>query len=127
MINEEENNEEVLGDLTPRTEEEKAIFTQAVHKLLSSIELKKKQIARGEFRDANGLFMTNKRLREGSDGFSKDRQFRKVADIPPSVVERLKMKYGNEIVDRKNTEKMVKVLKTDPEFEGCLTVKKNTI
>ena len=118
---------ELLGELAPKNKEQEAIFNEAVNKLLNEVTLKKQQIAKGEYTDSNGLLMVNKRLRATSDGFSKDREYRKIADIPFEVVERIKMKYGPEVMDPKKTKNLVKILKTDPEFEGCLTVKRNTI
>lgn len=122
-----EKAKELLGQLAPQDKKQEKIFNEAVSKLIAEIALKRQQIAHGQYEDANGLLMVNRKLQKTHDGFSKGRELRKIADIPFEVVEKIKMKYGSEIMDPKNTKELVKVLRTDSEFEGCLTVKRGTI
>jgi citrate synthase len=118
---------ELLGDLAPKDKEQEKIFNEAVDRLLDNISKQKEQMASGIYKNTNGIYLANAKLKSKSDGFSRDREYRQIATIPLEVAERIKQKHGKEVMDPKNGEMLKKVLRTDPEFEGCLTVDRRTI
>jgi citrate synthase len=118
---------ELLGDLAPKDKEQEKIFNEAVDRLLDNVSKQKEQMASGVYKNTNGIYLANAKLKSKSDGFSRDREYRQIATIPLEVAERIKQKHGKEVMDPKNGEMLKKVLRTDPEFEGCLTVDRRTI
>ena len=118
---------ELLGELAPKNKQQEEIFNEAVDRLLEDISQKKREIASGVYRNADGIYLANAKLRNYSDGFSKDREYRQIATIPFEVAERIRAKYGDEAMNPKNGEYLKKILRKDPEFESCLTVDRKTI
>ena len=118
---------ELLGDLAPKNKEQEKIFNEAVDKLLKDIGQQKREMASGVYKNTNGIYLANAKLKSKTDGFSKDREYRQIATIPLEVAERIKAKHGDEVMNPKNGDMLKKVLRTDPEFESCLTVDRRTI
>jgi hypothetical protein len=118
---------ELLGELAPKNKKQEKLFNEAVDRLLKDISQKKREMASGVYKNTNGIYLANAKLKNHSDGFSRDREYRQIATIPLEVVERIKAKYGDEVMLPKNGEMLKKVLRNDPEFEGCLTVDRKTI
>lgn len=116
-----------LEDLTPKDKREEAIFKEAVGRLIENIQRQKREMASGIYRNSDGIYLANAKMKNKTDGFSGDREFRQIATIPLEVAERIKAKYGEEIMDPKNGERLKRVLRTDTEFEHCLTVDRRTI
>ena len=116
-----------LEDLAPKDKREEAIFKEAVGRLIENIQRQKREMASGIYKNSDGIYLANAKMKRASDGFSGDREFRQIATIPLEVAERIKAKYGEEIMDPKNGDKLKKVLRTDMEFEHCLTVDRRTI
>jgi hypothetical protein len=119
--------EQLLGDLAPKNEEQVKVFNEAVGRLVENIKRQKSEMASGIYKDSNGIYLANAKLKSKTDGFSKDREYRHIATIPLEVAERIKAKYGDAIMDAKNGNQLKKVLRSDPEFQWCLTVDSRTI
>jgi citrate synthase len=118
---------ELLGELAPKNKEQEKIFNEAVDKLLKDVSQRKQEMASGVYKNTNGIYLANAKLKIHSDGFSKDREYRQIATIPMEVAERIKAKHGDEVMLPKNGEMLKKILRKDPEFAGCLTVDRKTI
>lgn len=119
--------EELLGDLAPKTEEQVKIFNESVGRLIQDIKRQKKEMSSGLYKNTDGIYLANAKLKNTTDGFSKEREYRHIATIPFEVAERIKAKYGDEAMDPKNGKELKRILRGDPEFEWCLTVDRRTI
>lgn len=119
--------EALLGDLAPKDEYQVKIFKEAIGKLVDNIKRQKGEMASGIYRNSDGIYLANAKLKSKSDGFSGDREFRQIATIPLEVVERIKAEYGAEVMNPKNGDQLKKILRSDAEFEHCLTVDRRTI
>lgn len=66
------------------------------------------------FSDIQPIIDNNKRLANDGDGFSKTREFRRIASIPLVVVEKWLREYGVDVFN-KDHQKKVRQLLNDPD------------
>lgn len=122
-----EDIKQLLGDLAPKTPEQEKIFSEAIDRIVQKAQLeKRRRLTQGVYRDGfNGLFMSNKKLQDKTDGFSKDREFRMVALIPQEMAEIAKKMYGDDVLT--NKKKFREAFVKNEEGQFCLTVDPKSI
>lgn len=112
-------NTEMLGSLAPQNPEQERTFRDAINRLLRDIKERRSRI------DETPLFVATHKLRKDTDGFSKDREMRMVALIPPELYEAARKKYGDDVLT--NKAKFREAFVKDEVGRYCLTVEPGTI
>ena len=122
-----DNIDGLLGKLAPKTPEQEKIFKEAINTVLRKVaQQKRDRLTKAVYKDGySGLFMTNKGMRDLTDGFSKDREMRHIATIPVEMVEIAKKMYGDDVLT--NKKKFREAFVKNEEGRYCLTVDPSTI
>jgi hypothetical protein len=113
--------QKILESIAPKDEKERAIFTQAINKILSDIKDRDQKIIDNNI----PLFKANFEQRKDADGFSKDREMRLVAMIPTEMAVIAKRIYGDDVLT--NKAKFRKAFVENEEGQYCLTVDPGSI
>lgn len=112
-------NTDMLGELAPQNAKQERIFREAINNLLREIRDRRSKV------DSKSLFLATSKLRKNTDGFSKDREMRMVALIPPEMYEQAKIRYGDDVLT--NKKKFHEAFVKDEAGRLCLTVDPGTI
>lgn len=112
-------NTELLGELAPQNPEQEKTFREAINRLLTDIRDRRSKAT------SDSLYLANSKIRKTTDGFSKDREMRMVALIPPELYEAARKKYGDDVLT--NKAKFREAFVKDEVGRYCLTVEPGTI
>lgn len=114
-------NKELLGDLAPQNPEQERIFREAIQDLLAKVAKEKQK----KLQNSKPLYLANQKIRSKTDGFSKDREMRMIALIPPEMYEIARKHYGDDVLTDKK--KFKEAFVKDEMGRLCLTVDPKTI
>lgn len=114
---------EELEKLAPKNEEEEAILAREISSAMESY--RKKKIVKDVDTGYDGLFAQNKAKRINSDGFTDERGYRQIAEVPLEIDRIAQELYGPEYY--KDPKILKKALLEDEVGRMCLTVDPKTI
>ena len=113
----------LLRDVRPKNKEQEKILAMAIAQRMEEERLRK--MNKGIKEGFGETFATNQQLRTKTDGFSKTRQWRMIASIPPEMEYVAKQVWGDDVLT--DPVKFKQAFIKDELGQLCLTVKPDTI
>jgi len=113
----------MLQDLAPKNKEQERILATAIGEKIEAA--RKAKMNKGVKSGFNGVFADNARLKQNTDGFNNERDWRLIAKVPNEMLYVARQMWGDDVLT--NPEKFKEAFVEDELGQLCLTVDPRTI